>query len=607
MRVRAFATADDRRTQIRAAAFWKPTWFSEAEQRPRLRGEPLSAETLETGFLLLPAPVGTVSVRIADGFYGEQERIVTIDWPGQVRDLDVDFIEKSSNVRVTVVGIDGATPVAGARVSLSAAGLLPQAGVTDALGQKLWQMVPAGAVSVTATATTGTVDRTGRSDGLLPGGGRTLDLVVRLSPIGDVIGTVTDGGTGQAIDGALVALYEESHPYRRFPAAPDWLRADAQGHFRFAGVTAGGFTVVAKDRNQDTRQARVHDVLVSDLQQLDLGNIAVGSGVGTLSILVRDPVSGGAVPGCQVRLSGGAAGVDDLSTSDEDGRARFEALPIGTYEAGAFHAPSGRGGRLDGLRLAFPGDVVEATLWLDTRGEIDGTVLDGDSPLGGAVVRLTGSVNGRSWGTPLTALVSTATSGNSIGSYSFVGIPEGRFDLEAGIEGSVRRARGEARLTATAPLARLDLRLDAVGEAAVELLEKEAAGSTRPVAASPGAFSVRLRQEAYDFTAITPTVVGGRSLFLFPEVLTGKGLAVDVQELLGQAPARKRLGTGGPGSGSSARGRARSEGERAGPGEPRRSSPSSAPTSRSPRGERASGTSPVRKGRSRCLTSPRDG
>ena len=77
----------------------------------------------------------------------------------------------------------------------------------------------------------------------------------------------------------------------------------------------------------------------------------------------------------------------------------------------AFHAPTGQGGVVNGLRILNAGDRVDGTITLDTRGRISGTLWDDPAKsrgVGNGTVQLSGRVNGRLWGTTMTALASTS-------------------------------------------------------------------------------------------------------------------------------------------------------------------------------------------------------
>ena len=109
-------------------------------------------------------------------------------------------------------------------------------------------------------------------------------------------------------------------------------------------------------------------------QVLDMPDVVMSTSVGYLSAVVRDPASGGPVADAQVRLSNG-----EWTVSGPDGTVYFDSLALGSYSLYAFHAPTGRSGRLSGLHLSSAGQELSATVYLDQRGEVRGTLYDDDS------------------------------------------------------------------------------------------------------------------------------------------------------------------------------------------------------------------------------------
>src|SRR5207244_730324 len=152
----------------------------------------------------------------------------------------------------------------------------------------------------------------------------------------------------------------------------------------------------------------------------------------------------------------------------------------------------------------------DGVIVLDTRGQISGTLFDDaakTTPIGGGVIQLTGNVNGRLWGTRLTALSSTSLDTATLGQFLLDGIPVGNFTLTAAINNSPRRAAATLDLTSTAPVAFVDLVLEPVADRYVRLFQNLIAlPHLFELDPSTGIFSVQITQSGYDFTLSSPTV-----------------------------------------------------------------------------------------------------
>jgi hypothetical protein len=513
--------------------YYRPNWFSEAGQEVAQKVSAIEASTNPNGDFELFVPVGPFSVKAYNPFYGTKEQSVSIEYAGQIQEIPFVFDSSTTTVNVQVVNVDGVTPVGKLDVALSARGFLPQTHTLDDNGMTTYTLIPPGPVTVTAAGRVGTVDRVGIAEGWLGGAGQTLDLTVRMKPVGTVHGTVqkltTEGWKG--IAGVKFYVVENDHPHRRLPVGTDFYRTGDEGVYEVSGVNAGRVTVVALDPDTIRPSGRVSADLATDFQDLEMPTIRLSTSVGTLSVVVRDPETGATVPDCQITASFG-----EMTVGDSDGQATFEAIPLGTYSVYAFHAPTGRGGRVDGLRLATGGQTAFGTITLNQRGRITGTVLDGATPVAGATVRLSGSVAGRLWSSSLTALATTGT-GTSLGRFEFDGIPEGSFTLTAGVEGSPRRAVGTTTLSALNIERDLDLVLEPIATRSVRLFEKLSTNPLHELNPAEGIASVRLQQAGYDYTLSSPTTPWPGHRFAFPEVLMDRELRVTAQELSGEQRA----------------------------------------------------------------------
>ncbi|HNX51654.1 MAG TPA: Ig-like domain-containing protein, partial [Thermoanaerobaculaceae bacterium] len=438
-----------------------------------------------------------------------------------------------STVRGIVVDVDGVTPVPGASVSLATATLLPQAQQTDALGRFEYSLVPPGNVVVAATGTVGAVERVGQviSGSMQPG--QTFDVTVRLKEQGTVRGQVVERVNGELVPvpGAHFRLNESDYPQRRLPAGQEWSFADAEGRFSVSHVFAG--RVSATVQHPETLvYGGAKGVLSTDWEVVDLGQIELQHDVGSIIVTVRDPVTGAVVPDCQVSTG------DDRGTTDSDGRARFDVLSLFLHQFYAFHAPTGRSGRLNDVRLSTPGQIVEGTLYLEARGEVTGHLYEDQgktSRVAGASVLMSGGGVGGALSVMATTSGETAT----VGQFGFSGIPAGHFDLLAWTQSSQRKARGSVDLSTTAPLVNVDLFLERIGELDVRIFEKLQAGL---VELNPGqrVLSVEVVQDCiaqgcvYAFTQLEPGLPWPGHLFQFADVLGDRPVHVSVKEFDGE-------------------------------------------------------------------------
>ena len=489
--------------------------------------------TDQNGRLEIAVPVGNYVIRTYNPFHGMREINSEIEYPGQVKTHEIVFQELST-VRGVVVDVDGVTPVPGAEVSMTTSTLLPQKQYCDAMGRFQYELVPPGNVVVTAKATVGTVERVGRETTGSQQPGQTFDVTVRLKAQGTVQGQVVERNGDQLLPVANAHFYVSEHefPFRTLPGMSNWLFTDGEGRFSVSHVFAGRVSVTARHPNRLTDYGGASGVLSTDWEIVDLGQIEFKHDVGSIIVTVRDPATGAPVPDCQVSLEA------DKSVTDAEGRARFDALSFWPHDVYAFHAPTGRSGLVQGLRLSTPGQVLEGTLYLEARGEVQGHLYDDPGktqPVPGGSVQLSGSGVGGS----LTALATTSGTAETLGLFEFGGIPAGHFDLLAWTATSQRRARGSIELTATAPLGVVDLVFERIGNLNVRVVEKLQAGLVE-LDPAHHVLSVRVVQNctylgcAYAFTQVEPGVPSPNHLFQFPELLADRAVDISVEEFDGE-------------------------------------------------------------------------
>ncbi|RLE17568.1 MAG: hypothetical protein DRJ65_22590, partial [Acidobacteria bacterium] len=387
-------------TGIQSLVYYKPYRFSEVSYSLGLSGVFTESQTDPNGDLELMLPVGPFQLSVFNPFHGIREISGALRWNGEVKEIDIVF-EDASTVTGRVVDVDGMTPIAGAQVVLESAHLAPQTQISDALGQFRFELVPGGAVRVWATATVGSVDRVGLVSGQVSNGGQELQLEVRLKAQGTVRGRIVESVNGVTTPVAFARFYalEQTFPNRRVPEGQGWLVTDDQGRFEVAALTAGGISVIGKHPVDDRRGSTRGDV-VRDWDVVELPDIVLSEDFGAIEVLVRDPETGVALPDCQVKLTGGGlpgAGVG--AVTDSQGKAVYEALPLGGFGISVFHAPTGRSGRQSAV-LAEPGERRELVVFVDQRGEISGTLFDDQArtnPVSSGIVDLSGTTAGGSF------------------------------------------------------------------------------------------------------------------------------------------------------------------------------------------------------------------
>ena len=511
--------------------YYRPTYYSSAEKAPVMRGQYIRDETNPNGRLSLELPVGEFELVAYNPFHGVREISGEIEYIGQVVDLDIIF-EDAAVVYGTVVDVDGVTPVPDVEVKLATRHLLPQSQYTDAQGRFEYHLVPKGNVSVTAAGFVGVLERVGRADGIVTQAGQELELVVQMKEQGSVVGRVLENFNGDVrpISYAQFYVQELTYPFRRIPSeASTYLSTDADGRYELSHVYAGGVEVVARDPNQVSRQGKARTEITTDWQVAEVPDIVMTTSIGSVSVLVRDPESGGPVANCRVSLS-----THEQLTTDGDGRVRFEALPLATYSVYAFHAPTGRAGRLSNVRLSTPGENVAATVYLDLRGEISGVLYDTATladPVAGATVQL----SGRTAAGSLRALSTTSGIPATLGEFEFLGIPEGTFTLTAVAPSSPRRAGATVSLTETSPIARINMVLEPIDDLYFQFFESLRAGRS-PVDVGAGIFSLTVAQPGYAFTRTTPEP--GTQLYRYPDILVDREVSTLGEEIGGEERER---------------------------------------------------------------------
>jgi len=524
-------------TGILTPIYYKPTYYSTAAKNIVLRGAYTETSTDPNGFFEVALPVGSFEIVAYNPFHGIKNINAEIEYAGQILDYDVVF-QNAGKVRGVVVDVDGVTPVADVEVTLKTKAFQPQTLRSGPTGEFLFELVPQGTVEVEARGYVGNVQRVGKTFTLVTLGGQDVDIVVQMKKQGTVRGQVLElyNGVLRPLPYAQYYVSENSFPFRRIPDEGVFRTTDADGYYEVSGLYAGRVEIVARDSTQTTRRGKANATIVDDWSLVEAPDIVMQTSVGTLRILMRDPTTGAGVPDALIRL-----GASTWTVTGSDGVAIFESLALGTYDVYAFNAPTGQSGRLKNVRLENAGEIREATVYLDVRGEVDGYLLDTADPrvpvFGGTV-----SLSGFSAGGNISALATSSGRPDQLGYFSFGGIPEGTYSLQAAAPGSVRRGSASVGLTETAPRQTIEIVLEPVLDAHFRLYEKLRAGDS-PVDTSLGVFSLRLTQPshvpyqvAYDFTQLDPDPA--THTYFFQNLLAQRGLSIAAREAGGEQRRR---------------------------------------------------------------------
>ena len=521
-------------TGILTPLFYRPTYYSSAAKNIVLRGMYTETSTNPLGDFETALPVGRFNLVAYNPFHGVREINGEIEYPGHIVDIDILF-EDAGKVRGTVVGVDGITPVPNVEVTLLTKAFEPQKQFAGPDGSFLFELVPKGSVVVTAAGFVGTVQRVGRTQAYLTSSGQEIDIVVQMKAQGSVKGQIKESvnNTTTPLSFAQYYVRENSFPFRRLPSAPNtYFTADVDGRYEVSHIFAGRVTVNARDPYQVSREGSATSQITADWQVRQMPDIVMKTSVGDLEVLVRDPVTGGPVADAQVKLSTG-----EWTISGADGRALWESLPLGTYSVYAFNAPTGQSGRVGNLRITAPSQLVKGTVYLDQRGTIAGTLWEDAlriMPVPGGTVRLSGNTAGGR----VVALATTSGAPGVEGTFSFEGIPEGTFQLAAGVQGTPRRAAAVASITDTNPEALIDMILEPIGDLHFKLYESLSTGLSE-IDTTAGIFSLRLTQgDSYDFTRLDAQPDTGT--YFYPDVLMNRSLGTNAQEITGEQRSKSQ-------------------------------------------------------------------
>ncbi|HXG59335.1 MAG TPA: carboxypeptidase regulatory-like domain-containing protein [Thermoanaerobaculia bacterium] len=382
-------------------------------------------------------PAGrSVTISTVDHPAGYASKSATITYDNQTHPTVALQLSSLGAVSGRVFSWDGQTPVAGALVELTGANATFAPAETRSDGSFVFNGVAADqSFRLVARVTQDGIFRTGFVDGRTPkGGGPAGDLHILLQKQAAIEGTIVDA-TGAPLDRPYYWVQELSWPYRTFGTAQNPLEAAANGQFRVANIFLGGFRISARSRTNPDLRGDVQGVL--DTEGGDRKGIVVavgGAGTGSVAVTVYD-ASFQRRPNAEVTLYREGTPFD-ITMTNANGVAYFRDVPAGSgYSVRAFARAVALGGKTR-QDFSVNRDLETAVqVTLDFLGEVKGTLVDADSatplPVIGAPVKLNSG----------TLQTQASTSGS--GAFAFIGVPEGRFSLEAIDLDSGRTARSD--------------------------------------------------------------------------------------------------------------------------------------------------------------------
>ena len=474
-----------------------------------LSWSPTTIETDADGWFEIPdVLVGPYSLSVSNAFYGDQTVRGELFFHGEVVEHEISF-ERNGSIRGVVLDVDGETPVAGAVVTLRHPDFAGYDLVTDEEGRFAFELVPPGGrFAIDVDFDDGALFRRGQVWVDYNRHGLDLDVEITLPAQGTVSGWVEDA-SGHPVPGAAVTLREHAYPRRSLQAT-----ADTDGFYSFTNVFLGRVTIDAQVPALGGLGGRTMAEVTTEGEEV--WSLIALEGTGEITGRVLSPVDGEPVPSAQVTLYKWLGGVLDAVTADGDGAFRFRLLPEGLYRVWVFDPATGRNGAWDAVSIDGNGQVVDGTVTLEARGEVEGHLIDPDRGVGvpGATIALH---------TDSLIHFTTYSSADADGYYEFLGIPEGDFRLTTQEPFGRRRASADGGITEEGERVTVDLTLEATGSVSGSVLN--------PPGAPAGLFAnanTVVREGGY---------VVGASLdnpFTFDGLIVGRSLKLESWEIGGE-------------------------------------------------------------------------
>ena len=271
--------------------------------------------------------------------------------------------------------------------------------------------VPADAIGGnTITVNASAIDEAGNR-------GNALAYTLRVSG-SSLIGRVTTGQDNSAIAGAALTLRSGANVYTS--------STDVYGDYRFTGLDAGTYTIIAEDANTGFK-AYAMVIIYSD--QTTTANLKLApTGNVRGAVFNRDGIT---PAGANIDVAISGAGYYRSAKTDANSQFSFEIIPVGSFTVNATGA-NGERGRTGGSIINVNEEVNINVVYLG-KGRVTGFVRDANSnPVPSANITLT---NSHIFGTS----TYTATAGSN-GSYAIEGVFVGTFTVSA--SDSVTRLSG---------------------------------------------------------------------------------------------------------------------------------------------------------------------
>ncbi|HQU82396.1 MAG TPA: Ig-like domain-containing protein [Pyrinomonadaceae bacterium] len=327
--------------------------------------------------------------------------------------------------------------------------------------------------------------RHGRAFGQLTQQGQVVTADVRLLALGTVTGIVSSNGI--PVEHALVNL--QNGISRRSATT------DSDGRYKFTGVSAGevnisvtngpgGLTGYATGFVTGTTEPLPDTIL-------DVALTPTAAFTGTIYKFGGTAVYSGAT----VSIKSGTFQID--TTTDQNGKYRFDYIPLGNYEITAA-APFGFDrGRSQIITSDQPGATITTDVTMTGVGNISGLALDSNgSPLTSGKVEFTNSA----WGEPLKIEVPVQANG----SFSLLEMPTGDFNLKLTVPNLVGVGTVNGSLSGNQTI-NLNLQLEPAGKVFGVL---KAIDGTTPVAGGDAVLKLT-KQNGSEFNFVTRTDTEG--------------------------------------------------------------------------------------------------
>ncbi|MBL9128891.1 MAG: carboxypeptidase regulatory-like domain-containing protein, partial [Verrucomicrobiales bacterium] len=310
-----------------------------------------------------------------------------------------------ATVRGTVYDKDLETPV-GAGVTVRLTGPASITGVTDALGQYVIDFVPLGNFTVEATSGSG---NRGRNTGTLTTTDATVVADITFLGTGTVRGSVFTGSGSPAAD-VQISLSSGSV----FGGSGNQSTGSGNS-FEFADVFVGPFTLTAVS-STSRLAGNASGTVERNGQEISVNITLTSAGAFAGTVFQADGLT--PVVGAQVRLS--PSGL--TTTTDAEGRYRFDFVPLGSYSFTVSDSGTGDVGSAS-ASLSAQDQVQTVNINLRGFGTVNVVVRDGSgNTVPGAQVTLrstSGFADVRSGAT------------DDVGGIAFTGFRAGSFDVSA--------------------------------------------------------------------------------------------------------------------------------------------------------------------------------